>query len=180
MTLQEYQQQAKRTCASLGSIELDLSHMILGIASEEEELLKAIDNHDTLNIAEEIADKYWYLANYCTFRDYNLQNLHDDKSSFETETWERMNDLESIYFSKLSDYVKKFVAYKKPIKTDEEINTLKVLLFSYSLLLSQFGLKLNKILENNINKLKVRFPEKFTEENALNRDLESERKELEK
>lgn len=37
-----------------------------------------------------------------------------------------------------------------------------------------------KGLERNINKLKVRFPEKFTQENALNRDLESERKELEK
>ena len=30
------------------------------------------------------------------------------------------------------------------------------------------------------NKLKVRFPEKFTEENALNRNLEQERKTLEK
>ena len=36
-----------------------------------------------------------------------------------------------------------------------------------------------KSLENNINKLKVRFPEKFTEENAINRNLEEERKQLE-
>jgi len=35
-------------------------------------------------------------------------------------------------------------------------------------------------MENNINKLRVRYPEKFTEENALNRNLELERKVLEK
>jgi hypothetical protein len=35
-------------------------------------------------------------------------------------------------------------------------------------------------LQNNINKLKVRFPQSFNEELAKNRDLVSERKELEK
>ena len=42
------------------------------------------------------------------------------------------------------------------------------------------GIDYEKSLENNINKLKVRFPEKFTEENALNRNLKEERKVLEK
>lgn len=35
-------------------------------------------------------------------------------------------------------------------------------------------------LQNNIDKLKARFPDKFTSEKAINRDLETERKELEK
>jgi hypothetical protein len=34
-------------------------------------------------------------------------------------------------------------------------------------------------LYNNIEKLKVRYPEKFTEEAALNRNLDKERKTLE-
>jgi hypothetical protein len=34
-------------------------------------------------------------------------------------------------------------------------------------------------MERNINKLKVRFPDKFSEHSALNRDLETERKTLE-
>ena len=37
----------------------------------------------------------------------------------------------------------------------------------------------NDGLENVINKLKIRFPDKFTNENAANRDLDSERKALE-
>ena len=36
-----------------------------------------------------------------------------------------------------------------------------------------------EILESNINKLKHRFPDKFSSEKALNRDLEGERKILE-
>ena len=35
-------------------------------------------------------------------------------------------------------------------------------------------------LKNNIDKLRVRYPEKYTDECAENRDLASERKELEK
>lgn len=42
------------------------------------------------------------------------------------------------------------------------------------------GIDLVKALQNNIAKLKVRFPEKFTEQNAIERNLEAERKELEK
>jgi hypothetical protein len=39
---------------------------------------------------------------------------------------------------------------------------------------------MEKCLENNIAKLKVRFLHKFDTEKAINRDLESERVELEK
>lgn len=42
------------------------------------------------------------------------------------------------------------------------------------------GIDLEKALDNNIAKLKVRFPEKFTAENAIHRNLDAERKELEK
>lgn len=42
------------------------------------------------------------------------------------------------------------------------------------------GFYFYRLLDNNISKLRVRFPDKFTSENALERDLDSERKELEK
>jgi hypothetical protein len=45
---------------------------------------------------------------------------------------------------------------------------------------SWFDLDFFQCLTNNIDKLKVRYPEKFTEEAAQNRDLEAERVELEK
>jgi hypothetical protein len=43
-----------------------------------------------------------------------------------------------------------------------------------------YNLDFFQCLTNNIDKLKVRYPEKFTNEAAQNRDLEAERVELEK
>ncbi len=42
------------------------------------------------------------------------------------------------------------------------------------------GFDLEKIFEINIDKLRARYPEKFTSENAINRNLDKERKILEK
>ena len=59
MNLKNYQEQAKRTCPTLGSDKLDLAHMVLGIYSEHEELMKATVQKDIVNQVEEIADKMW-------------------------------------------------------------------------------------------------------------------------
>jgi NTP pyrophosphatase (non-canonical NTP hydrolase) len=80
----------------------------------------------------------------------------------------------------LADIFKKHLAYGKEIdwvNVREEIGDgqwyaggmCKINLFD-----------LENIMENNINKLKSRYPEKFSQEKALNRDLERERKILEK
>ena len=45
--------------------------------------------------------------------------------------------------------------------------------------LDETGLELDSILERNIAKLRARFPEKFTEHHAANRDLDTERQILE-
>lgn len=47
------------------------------------------------------------------------------------------------------------------------------------IILRKFVIDPKEMLERNIEKLRVRYPNKFTSEDALNRDLESERKVLE-
>ena len=84
--MKNYQELAKRTCASLGDEKLDLAHMVLGIISEQEELLQALVNGDEVNQREEMADICWYLANYCTFRNYDFSKLVEEyQFVFETE-----------------------------------------------------------------------------------------------
>lgn len=182
MTFKEYQIEAERTCALLGDLRLDLSHMILGILSEEEEVIKAFSNDDNVNIVEECVDKIWYMANYCTFRNFDLQELYNKRSEFKQESWEEPFDLNSIHFSRLADIVKKYVVYGKSLNRDIEKNCIKALLNNLEIgikdLIPDFDF--GKALQNNIDKLRVRFPEKFTKENALNRNLEQERIELEK
>lgn len=180
MNFKEYQEQTKRTCPDLGE-KMNLCHMVLGLVSEQEEYIKAFVKNDIVNQKEEVADKFWYLSNYCTFRGYDLQELYDNCADFKLEEWESKGNVYDIHVSKLNDYVKKYIAYNKEIDREKEKNTLKVLLWSLDDTdIFQNVTSLLKALQNNIDKLKVRFPEKFTEENALNRDLDLERKELEK
>lgn len=80
----------------------------------------------------------------------------------------------------LLDAVKKGMYYGKPmdyVNIREEIGDL---LWYMALIIDEMGWSFEQIMEENINKLKTRYPEKFTEEKAINRDLETERKILEK
>lgn len=173
MELKEYQLAASRTCPDLGSDKLNLSHMVMGMCSELSELSDAEEKQDWVNVAEEHADIMWYLANYA-----NIQKLDlDEISKKGTE-----GDSTLAWFCcEITDLVKKYVAYNKPIDAEKEDYYIGCILHLVKFNLN--GLSENgfsKALENNIAKLKVRYPEKFSDENAVNRNLEAERKELEK
>lgn len=62
------------------------------------------------------------------------------------------------------------------VNLSEEIGDV---LWYVALLCNTFGFSIENIMQQNIDKLKLRFPEKFTEENANVRNLESERQLLE-
>jgi NTP pyrophosphatase (non-canonical NTP hydrolase) len=79
----------------------------------------------------------------------------------------------------LSDVFKKWLAYKREIdwiNVQEEIGDLMWYIINFCTI---NGFDLEKILEQNIAKLEARYPDKFTEERATNRDLTKERKILE-
>ena len=201
-----YQEQAKRTCPDLGSEKLNLAHMVLGIMTERAEEL---DSQDITNELEELADGIWYVANYCTLRNFKLSKVFKDHDLFssslhllatddELEFYDTLEEEEflsnivnsQIVIGELQDLVKKFLAYNKEIDKVKEKDVLEKIGGSYwsrlDKLVADCGLDvinstelLQHILGTNIKKLKIRFPEKFTEENALNRNLEAERKVLE-
>lgn len=80
----------------------------------------------------------------------------------------------------LLDAFKKHIYYKKEldiVNVGEEIADMQWYLFNLCRLLD---LDMEVLLENNIAKLKARYGEKFSEEKALNRDLDKEREILEK
>lgn len=167
MNFKQYQEDAKRTCPSLGSDKLDLCHMVLGMYSELEEYMNATDD---VNRSEECSDINWYLANYCTFRGYSLDDLYNE------ELYNGFSFV--INVAKLQDLIKKYIAYGKDINTVVEIELLESI--AHNIMHMYRGIDIFRSLQNNIDKLKVRYPEKFTEECAINRDLVAERAELEK
>lgn len=79
----------------------------------------------------------------------------------------------------LLDVFKKYMAYSKDIdwvNVKEEVGDLMFYIVAFCTL---NGFNLEKILEQNLSKLQVRYPDKFSEELAQKRNLEKERKILE-
>lgn len=77
------------------------------------------------------------------------------------------------------DMLKKHVFYGKPldeVNLKEEIGDL---LWYCAIALEALDTDFQAVMQTNIDKLKARYPEKFTEEKAENRDLAKERKILE-
>ena len=75
----------------------------------------------------------------------------------------------------LMDTVKKHVFYGKPIDTVNIVEELGDLGWYFAVICAVLGVSMNEVLTTNIAKLQTRYPEKFTEEAALVRDLDKER-----
>ena len=176
MKIQVFKEQCKRTCPTLdGGIKLDLAHMVLGMNTEIVELREAIRNKDSVNIQEELSDFLWYFCNYKNFRGYS-EYIYGEQ--------EPMSNPMIVYklydrVAELQDLIKKFVAYNKEINTEIELFLLNEIYQYILTIVYSYGVDIEDGLEKNIAKLKKRYPEKFDENLAVNRDLETERKILE-
>lgn len=81
--------------------------------------------------------------------------------------------------AELMDMLKKHFIYGKQL---DEVNVLEECgdgLWYIALALDACGFTLEEAMVKNIEKLRKRYPDKFSPEKALNRDLEGERKVLE-
>lgn len=181
MTYQEYQIAASRTCVKLSTYKEDARHMKMGVISEIGELVDAYKKElaykkplDLVNISEEWADVSWYLANEANRLNVTLDTIPDYKILFNGET----DCVEDI----LHTFSFEFVGFQYEIEEIEDINSVMNQCFNAWIVIGKDYLNIdtNKALENNIAKLRTRYPEKFSQEAALNRDLDAERKELEK
>lgn len=182
MTYNEYQIAASRTCVTLATTELDARHMRMGVMSEIGELVDAYKKElaygktiDLINIGEEWADVAWYLGNEANRLGITLIEIADFTVHFHKDF-----DIEHCLLGFMSEFVTSQHDYPDYTKEDLEIITLNM--FNCWVYIGKEILKIdtNKALENNIAKLKARYPNSFTQEAALNRNLDAERKELEK
>jgi NTP pyrophosphatase (non-canonical NTP hydrolase) len=187
-TIADYQQLAKRTCVNLESYDKNQNHMWLGIVTEVGEILDVCKKNlayskpvDVVNIGEEIADVVWYIANKA-----NLEGLIllDDITEVDETLWLNLCSAYDNFIKiaeRTTDVKVNFTIqfYKDFFGNFDMLNTFDLL--TVTKFLSDFWqFDFYQLLSNNINKLQVRYPEKFTNEAALNRNLEAERVELEK
>ncbi len=172
MNFDKYQQAAFRTCKDKGSIEMNLLHMVIGIHSEYDELFTAIENKDRVNIGEEIADHFWYIAGFCSFKGWSLYGM----MSYNIDHTLSLTRATSI----LQDLIKKEIIYGKVVGEKPVYEALFKIADCLVDIADDWELKVEDLLDTNIAKLRVRYPDKYTDDKAINRDLLSERKELEK
>lgn len=174
MNIKKFQEEVLRPLKVLESEKENLCHAVMGMHSELNEIMDASREEDYVNLGEEYGDLIFYMAAYCNFRKLDLQSIWDAK----------LPDgkvLPHIYWtSKLQDLVKKFLAYDKDIDVVVEVEILQELSRSVNYEIEMGELKLKIILQNVVDKLRVRYKNGFTTQEALNRDLKAERKELEK
>jgi len=143
-------------------------HSIMGIVTESTEIMAAARANDRVNFLEECGDTFWYLAILADELDIvsELENIDD----FEPAVKERTD---------LLDVCKKALFYGSKVNLDVfKLETIKM----YKGICSSVeinGGDVETVQLTNIKKLKARYPDKFTDRDAENRDLTKEREILE-
>lgn len=149
-----------------------LLHAAMGLCTEVGELFEVESEQ---HLIEEVGDVYWYLAlaHDALGLDFERYEIEIDLDTWNPRGESPIESL-SIYTTDLLDMVKKQVFYGRPIdlqKAELTLFTLKAVLKA-ALIMEDIDPK--AVLQANINKLTTRYPEKFTEEAANNRDVKAE------
>lgn len=201
MNIEEYREKTKRTLPNLGehlesvyettiisketvaiiSDKLNLSHMALGLAGELGEIVNCIGTElkhkvDVPNLKEELGDIWWYFANYCNMREIPIPASDTIKLIIEPDL---ALDLLIVNIADLVDLVKRYIAYNKDIDRTKELDIIYNIASALKMFEQLYFIEGDDIRQRNINKLLARFPHKFTDDLAINRNLENERKTLE-
>ncbi len=197
-TFSEYELAALRTAPihtaahEIQAREHDVAHAIMGLCTESAELLDVLKkNHaygkpiDFVNFREEIGDALWYVPLICRGLGWRLASLVGTNSIKEfTEAWAPFNrhtTINALTFALMKESagligieVTRLGAFKE---------NYELLVRDIICLLSELAYAAGSSLETcatvNIQKLQARYPEKFTSDAALNRDLVKERAVLE-
>jgi len=80
----------------------------------------------------------------------------------------------------LLDALKKHIFYGKELDTVNLVEEIGDLMWYSAIILDELGVEFEDVMEKNINKLRARYGEKFSETSANVRNLDKERKILEK
>lgn len=179
----KYLKESERTLSTefhCGSVVEKLLHGVIGILTEMDEMLENYkdDKFDSINIVEETGDIFWYLA--LLSRELNMDTLCSSIEEPIEKDPREIIILIIIDSLRLLDILKKKLYYNKEISDvifTSLVKSIMVKLFNF---VNVYNTDLGKILDTNIDKLRERYPDKFNSNLAINRNLENERKILEK
>lgn len=185
MNFKEYQNLAMRT-ARRGDRDFDLLHAALGVITEGGELVDAYKRHlvygkelDTLNLVEEVGDVLWYAALACAAAELDMDEFYGKALS----NVSRRNDPEGsplLIASSIATFGSVMLeCVLSPNDYDgraEAIYTGALLATVVDLigLCRHFKVTLNQVASANISKLMRRYPNGYSDQDALVRNVRAE------
>lgn len=171
-----------------------LYHAILGLCTEMHEVYDAIElkdpnTWDNVNILEEFGDQFWYLA--IAADELKITKQINDFKVESVDNATLCNPMSKYIFIKnlrqlqagLLDTCKKVMFYCEQLDLEvvkENIFTQYLMIRANIVLISQDEDTIDSVMHINLAKLKKRYPKKFDGYKAKIRDLDAERKILEK
>ncbi len=167
-----------------------LLHGAIGLASELSELREMAQKKeiDIVNLKEEMGDLCWYMGIMINelsitpeliFLSSPINKATELAEQQRIHLNEHIDDL-TVDIGAMIDVLKKNLMYGKTLNVDEIKNKLFSIACSIEASLNVYNMTSSESQERNIEKLRARYGEKFTEAAALERNLEKEREILEK
>lgn len=184
-----------------------MMHGVMGISTEVGELCETITKglggddgsfciDDRVGLVEEVGDVLWYMAitadaletPFSRFFHTNPVALRTERHLIDTHRREGTSPVEGplpdfcLLMSSdagfLQDVMKRHLIYGAPLDAGRALSVLQHLASVICVFSESFGLSMDYATDRNIAKLRARFPEKYTTERVLSRDLDAERKAL--
>ena len=160
-------------------------HAADGLVTEIGELAEwLLYKKGRVNLKEEIGDTMWYIALFMRTVDFKIIGLPPAFKFWLTKYYVRWFKKESIILecislcAQIKDIYKKHKFYGKSVDKAQLINYLSQLYIKLSNLLYAYDINIEDVMELNITKLRNRFPNKFTNTDAINRNVENELKDF--
>lgn len=160
-----------------------LLHGVMGISTEVGEIH---ESEDSENLKEELGDLMWYVALLCHEAPFSLDEI-EERVRFAIGPDTKIPDQLFFVFERalvrgsgrLVDALKKSVFYGKHLDLYEFQDDLVDVVSNVMKSCRIFGINYEDMKSKNIDKLRARYPNKFTENDAINRDLDKEKGALE-
>ena len=167
MDLNTYQPLALRTAKMFDSTNMDLVHVALGLTSEHFELMDALQKRNYDGAFEELGDALWYCALGAHVLGFQLSSIQLQAGFY--------NWTEDAAMANFISHVKRRAIYGKEMnqaQVEQAIGDLHVIVanlvsrihgINY---ISGKTVSLGDVLKANIDKLKLRYPDKYSDEAA--------------